>query len=98
MLIEKHCTPDIPYEVITTSRGNKNHKDDQEMSKKIPPPYKKASNKSQIKSSKVKGAKATEKEPEPLLGGDIPDRKKPKKQVKPTGHTNKLNESDIQIY
>ena len=99
-LIEKHRhhTPDQPDEVITKSKANKSHSDEQEGKKKVPPPYKKASNESHIKSSKAKGAKATEKEPEPLLGDDTPERKKPKKQAKSKGHSNTINETNIQIY
>ena len=81
--------------MITKGTGNKSHSDDQEGKKKVTPPYKKASNENQIKSSKSKGAKATEKEPESLLGDDIPDRKKPKKQTKSKGHISTVNESDM---
>ena len=87
-LIEKYrChTQDQPDEVITSGTGNNSHSDDEEGNKKVPPLYKKASKESQIKSSKAKGAKATQKEPEPLLGDDTSERKKPKKQTIKTSH------------
>ena len=61
---------------------------------------------SQIKSSKSKGTKAAEKGseqtkemgPEPLLGDNIPERKRPKKMTKSKGPTNTINETNIQIY
>ena len=84
--------------MIPIGTDNKSHSDDQEGSKKVLPPFRKASKESQFKSSKAKGAKATEKEPEPLLGDDIPGRKKPEKQAKSKGHTNTINENDTWIY
>ena len=81
--------------MIEKGKGRNSQSHDQEGKKKVPPPYKKALNESQIKCSKPKATQAPEKGPDSLLGNNIPERKRPKKLTKSKGPTNTINETDM---
>ena len=72
-LIEKHRphTPKTPDEVNTLGTGKYVNINGQEGTKKVKPPYKKATKDSQIKMSHKKGEKAKKGNPDTLLGDPV---------------------------
>ena len=86
-LIEKHRphTLDIPAEVNTPGTGINTDDTDKEGTKKVQPPYKKATKASQIKSSHKKRTKPNKNIPDALIGYPIVNNKKNTKKAKVTG-------------
>ena len=72
-LIDKHrsCTPSTPDEVNTLGTGINANINEKERTEMVQPPYKKATEASQIKSSQNKGAKPNKDRPDALLGDPI---------------------------
>ena len=72
-LIDKHrsCIPSTPDEVNTLGTGISGDINEKEGTEMAQPPYKKATNASQIKSSQNKGTKPNKDRPDALLGDPI---------------------------
>ena len=87
VLIEKHRlhTPNTPDEVNLPGTGINANINDKEGTKMAPPPYKKATKASQIKSSHNKGTKPNKDMSDALLGDPIVNTKKNTKKAKATG-------------
>ena len=86
-LIDKHrsCTPSIPDEVNKLGTGISANTNENEGTENAQPPYKKATEASQIKSSQNKGTKPNKDRPDALLGDPIVNTKKNTKKAKATG-------------
>ena len=86
-LIDEHRlrTPSTPDEVNKSGTGINANTNEKEGTEKAQPPYKKATEASQIKSSQNKGTKSDKDTPDALLGDPIVNTKKNTKKAKATG-------------
>ena len=102
-LIEKHrpCTPKTPDEVNTLGTDKNANIDGQEGTKKVKPPYKKATKDSQIKTSCKKGEKskkANKGNLDTLLGDPVASIATCIEKAKEKGQKNKIGIDDIGIF
>ena len=98
-LIKKHKphTLKTPDEVNTPSTGNNANINGKEGTEKGKPPYKKATNASQIKTSQSKGDKPNKDKLGTLLGDHIVNTKKNTNKAKATGQKDTIGVNDHQI-
>ena len=102
-LIEKHRprTLKTPDEVNTSGTGKDANIDGQEGTKKVKPPYKKATKGSQIKTSHKKGEKAKKADkgnPDTLLGDLVASNATCIEKTKEKGQKDKIGIDDIGIF
>ena len=99
-LIDKHRsrTPNTPDEVNKLGTGTSADTNEKQRTEKVQPQYKKATKKSQIKSSQNKGTNPDKDVQDALLGDPIENAKKNTKKAKATGQTDSIGINDIEIH